>query len=95
MIPKSNERHLMLNKEVVEAVREGRFHIWSVETIEQGIEILTGMTAGVRGKSGKFPKGTLYHLVDERLKTMGEKLKLADKTKRKQRKKTAVAPAPK
>ena len=95
LIPKTNERHLMLNNEVVEAVREGRFHIWSVETIEQGIEILTGMTAGARGKNGKFPKGSLYHLVDERLRTMGERLKQAEKAKRKPRKKTAAATAPK
>ncbi len=95
LIPKTNERHLMLKNEVVEAVREGRFHIWSVETIEQGIEILTGMTAGARGKNGKFPKGTLYHLVDERLRTMGERLKQAEKAKRKPRKKTAAAAAPK
>jgi len=95
LIPKTNERHLMLNNEVVEAVREGRFHIWSVETIEQGIEILTGMTAGARGKNGKFPKGTLYHLVDERLRTMGERLKQAEKAKRKPRKKTAATAASK
>ena len=95
LIPKTNERHLMLKNEVVEAVREGRFHIWSVETIEQGIEILTGMTAGARGKNGKFPKGTLYHLVDERLRTMGERLKQAEKAKRKPRKKTAATAASK
>jgi lon-related putative ATP-dependent protease len=93
MIPKSNERHLMLNEEVVAAVKSGQFHIWSVETIEQGIEVLTGMPAGVRGKNKKFPKGTLYQLVDERLKKMGEFLKKqaekhADKRKRKPRAKT-------
>ncbi len=87
MIPKSNERHLMLNDEVITAVREGRFHIWSVETIEQGIEILTGMAAGTRGRNRKFPKGTIYQLVDEGLRTIGEKLKQAEKLKRKPRKK--------
>ncbi|MFA7061002.1 MAG: ATP-binding protein [Pedobacter sp.] len=95
MIPKVNERHLMLNNEVVEAVRAGTFHIWSVETIEQGIEILTEMAAGARGKSGRFPKGTLYHLVDERLRTMGEKLIQAEKNKRKPHKKPLAPPAPK
>ncbi|NVN90493.1 MAG: AAA family ATPase [Desulfuromonadales bacterium] len=74
MIPASNQRHLMLNDEVVEAVRSGVFSIWSVETIEQGIEILTGVPAGVRGKNGKFPKGTLYQCVDERLRQMNETL---------------------
>lgn len=91
MIPKSNERHLMLNDEVITAVREGRFHIWSVETIEQGIEILTGMVAGTRGRNRKFPKGTIYHLVDEGLRTIGEKLKQAEKLKRKPRKKLLPA----
>ncbi len=94
MIPRANERHLMLNEEVVAAVSAGRFHIWSVETIEQGIEILTGMPAGVRGKNGKFPKGTLYHLVSERLGKMAERLrKQAEKqeTKRKRKRKSAAA----
>jgi predicted ATP-dependent protease len=75
LIPKSNERHLMLNDEVVAAVTAGTFHIWSIETIEEGIEILTGMKAGARGRNDKFSKGTLYHLVDERLAKMGEILK--------------------
>jgi predicted ATP-dependent protease len=72
MIPKANEQHLMLNDEVLGAVRSGMFSIWSVESIEQGIEILTGVPAGVRGKNGKFPKGTLYQCVDERLRRMNE-----------------------
>jgi predicted ATP-dependent protease len=74
MIPRANERHLMLNDEVVEAVRAGRFHIWSVETIEQGIEILTGMPAGQRDKHGEFPKKTVFHLVDKRLASMAERM---------------------
>jgi predicted ATP-dependent protease len=83
IIPKSNERHLMLNDEVVAAVTAGSFHIWSIETIEEGIEILTGMKAGNRGKNGKYPKGTLYHLVDTRLARMGELLeKQSSKTLR-------------
>lgn len=86
MIPKSNERHLMLHEDVVAAVNAGQFHIWSVETIEQGIEILTGTPAGVRGKNRKFPKGTIYQLVDTRLQTMSNRLKdqkLKPKTKKK------------
>jgi predicted ATP-dependent protease len=74
IIPRANERHLMLNDQVVAAVSAGMFTIWSVETIEQGIEILTGVPAGARGKNGRFSKGTLYHLVDERLRRMGETL---------------------
>jgi lon-related putative ATP-dependent protease len=74
MIPKTNERHLMLNDEVIDAVAAGRFHIWSVETIEQGIEILTGMKAGQRDKHGEFPKKTVFHLVDKRLAEIEERM---------------------
>ncbi len=79
MIPKGNENHLMLDDEVIEAVREGKFHVWSVETIEEGIEILAGIPAGVRGESGRYPKGSLYALVDERLSVMGKRLREADR----------------
>jgi lon-related putative ATP-dependent protease len=74
MIPKANQRHLMLNDEVMEAVAAGKFHIWSVETIEQGIEILTGIKAGQRGKNGAFPKKSIFNLVDERLKQMAKSM---------------------
>jgi predicted ATP-dependent protease len=74
MIPKSNERHLMLHEDVVQAVNDGTFHIWSVETIEQGIEILTGIKAGQRGKNGKFTKGSIYQRVDDRLQAMDNQL---------------------
>ncbi|HIJ86990.1 MAG TPA: AAA family ATPase [Desulfuromonadales bacterium] len=86
MIPKANERHLMLNNDIIEAVTAGQFHVWSVETIEQGIEILTGVKAGQRGKNGEFPKGSLYQLVDDRLQEMTDKLneqKQKSKTKKK------------
>jgi len=74
MIPKANERHLMLNDDVLEAVVAGRFHIWSVATIEQGIEILTGMKAGQRDKHGAYPKKTVFHLVDRQLADMAERM---------------------
>jgi len=74
MIPKANERHLMLNDEVLEAVAGGRFHIWSVATIEEGIEILTGMKAGELSKHGTFPKKTIFHLVDKRLSEMAQRM---------------------
>ncbi len=75
MIPKSNERHLMLHERVIEAVNAEKFHIWSVETIEQGIEILTGVKAGQRDKNGKFSKGSVYQLVDDRLQEMADRLR--------------------
>ena len=62
----------MLKSEVVDAVREGRFHIWSVASIEQGIELLTGKKAGARRKDGTYPKGSIYALVDQRLKDLAQ-----------------------
>lgn len=75
MIPHSNLRNLMLNDEVVAAVKEGRFHIWSVETIDQGIEILTGIPAGERRDDGSYPEGSVNALVDQRLRDMLENMK--------------------
>ncbi|MDO9310025.1 MAG: AAA family ATPase [Deltaproteobacteria bacterium] len=75
MIPKTNERHLMLHEDVLKAVNAGQFHIWSVETIEQGIEILTGIKAGTRAKNGRFTKGSVFQLADDRLRIMAERLK--------------------
>lgn len=88
LIPKSNERHLMLHEDVVQAVAAGQFHIWSVETIEQGIEILTDTMAGKRGKNGKFPKGSIYQKVDDRLQKMAERMK-EQKQKPETRKRTS------
>ncbi|MHB8170796.1 MAG: Lon protease family protein [Thermincolia bacterium] len=67
MIPHQNVANLMLSEEVVDAVKEGKFHIYAVETIDQGIEILTGVPAGARDKRGKFPKGTVNYLIQEKL----------------------------
>lgn len=88
MIPKSNERHLMLHEDVIEAVNAGQFHIWSVETIEQGIEILTGISAGQRGKNGKYPKGSIYQKVDSRLQAMADRMK--EQSKKPKAKKRAI-----
>ena len=89
MIPKANERHLMLHEDVIAAVNAGQFHVWSVETIEEGIEILTGVKAGERGKNGAFPKGTVYQRVDTRLQAMSDKLN-EQKQKAKTRKKSVT-----
>jgi predicted ATP-dependent protease len=75
MIPASNVRNLMLKDEVVEAVRDGKFHIWSVETIDQGIEILTGIPAGEKQPDGAYPEGTINRMVDARLREMLESMK--------------------
>ncbi|MCD6317925.1 AAA family ATPase [Candidatus Aerophobetes bacterium] len=67
IIPKSNTKNLMLKKEVIEAVRKEKFHIYPISTIDEGMEILTGVKAGERGKDGKFPKGTVNYLVEDKL----------------------------
>jgi predicted ATP-dependent protease len=72
MIPRRNARHLMLDHEVVEAVREGKFSIWAVDTIDEGIEILTGVKAGRERKDGTFSPGSVHGRVKARLKKLLE-----------------------
>lgn len=72
IIPKANVPDLMLKAEVVEAVRQDRFNIWSVTNIEEGIGLLTGKKAGTRRKDGSYPKGSIYALADQRLKELAE-----------------------
>ncbi|MBI5189385.1 MAG: AAA family ATPase [Nitrospirae bacterium] len=79
MIPESNVRHLMLKDEVVDAVKDGRFHLWAINSIDGGIEVLTGRPAGERQEDGSFPDGTVNYLVDERLKAIGKGLKESGK----------------
>jgi predicted ATP-dependent protease len=67
LLPADNVVNLMLDDDVCEAVEQGLFHIFPVRTIEEAMEILTGMPAGARGKDGAFAPHTLYALVDERL----------------------------
>ncbi|MFH0844058.1 MAG: ATP-binding protein [Pseudomonadota bacterium] len=75
MIPESNVRDLMLRKDVVEAVERGKFHIYAVRTIDEGIEILSDRKAGDMGKDGTYPKGTINYLVNEKLRELAEGLK--------------------
>ncbi|MGF1640910.1 MAG: Lon protease family protein [Rhodospirillales bacterium] len=63
LIPSANMRHLMLRRDVVDACREGRFHVYAVDTIDQGIEILTGVPAGEADEAGAFPIGTVNRAV--------------------------------
>jgi predicted ATP-dependent protease len=67
LIPATNVRHLMLRRDIVEAARNGQFRIFPIETIDQGIELLTGFPAGVRDDDGKFPKGSVNRRVEDRL----------------------------
>ena len=72
MIPVQNVDNLQLSDEIVEAVKNKKFHIYSVSTIEEGIEVLTGVPAGKKGKDGHFPAGTINYLVYEKLKKYAE-----------------------
>ncbi len=75
LIPKANIPNLMLSPEVVEAIRAGQFHIYAVETVEQGIELLTGIPAGERQPDGTYPEGTVHRAVQERLRELAERVK--------------------
>jgi predicted ATP-dependent protease len=75
MIPQSNVDDLMLREDVLEAVATGRFHIWPIGRVEQGVELLTGIPAGSRNGSGKFEPGTVFARVDERLRDMARVMK--------------------
>jgi len=74
IIPESNMTNLMLKEEVIEAVNKGIFHIWAVKTIDEGIEILTGVPAGQRQEDGSFEEGSVNDRVNWRLKQMAEML---------------------
>ena len=68
MIPVQNIKNLNLNDEVVKAVKDGLFHVYAVSTIDEGIELLTGVPAGKKDKNGKFPAGTINYVAYEKLK---------------------------
>jgi ATP-dependent Lon protease len=75
MIPESNVQDLMLCKNVVDAVKKGKFHIYSVKTIDEGIGILTGKPGGDLQADGTYPAGSINYLVNEKLKSLAEGLK--------------------
>ncbi|OGI43432.1 MAG: ATP-dependent protease [Candidatus Muproteobacteria bacterium RBG_16_64_11] len=72
LIPAANVKHLMLRRDVIEACAAGKFHIYPVTTIDEGIELLTGMPAGERDANGLFPDGTVNQRVEVRLMVMAE-----------------------
>ena len=72
IIPAKNVRNLMLKQELVDSVKEGRFHIWPITTVEEGVEILTGLGAGVLQPDASYPEGTFFRKVDERLVELAE-----------------------
>jgi predicted ATP-dependent protease len=70
LIPSANKRHLMLRRDVVDAVAAGNFGIYAVDTVDEGVKIMTGMTAGARDATGTFPTGTFNERVESRLITL-------------------------
>jgi lon-related putative ATP-dependent protease len=72
LIPESNTRNLMLNEEVVEAVREGRFNVYPITHIDEGIELLTGMPAGQQDEDGSYPVGSINYRVEKRLENLAQ-----------------------
>ncbi|MCP2519549.1 AAA family ATPase [Candidatus Aminicenantes bacterium AC-708-M15] len=75
IIPEKNVKDLMLRDDVIQAVKEGKFHIYPIKTIDEGIEILTGVKAGKRKPDGTFEKGTVNYLVDKTLREFAEQWK--------------------
>ncbi|MFN2129369.1 MAG: Lon protease family protein [Anaerolineae bacterium] len=73
LIPSSNVKHLMLRQDVRDAVDAGKFQIFAVDTIDQGIEILTGIPAGEPDEEGNYPEGTVNYRVKQRLAELAEK----------------------
>jgi len=72
LIPAANAQSLMLRREVVDAAREGRFRVHAVETVDECLELLTGLEAGERGADGEFPEGSVNHRVREKLIELAE-----------------------
>jgi predicted ATP-dependent protease len=73
LIPASNRDNLMLRQEILDAVAAGQFHIYPVETIDQGMELLTGIEAGTPDENGEYPFGTVNYLVQRRLREMAQR----------------------
>lgn len=82
IIPERNVKNLMLKEAVVEAVKDGKFHIYPIEDIDEGIEILTGVDAGKKREDGTYSEGTVNYLVDKRLRDIARTLKEFDKGKK-------------
>lgn len=95
IIPQINVKNLMLKKEVVDAVKEGKFRVFAVRTVHEAIEILTGIPAGERRTDWTWTEGTVNFLVDKRLKEMSKKLKAEDKSEGEKKKEENNETAPK
>jgi lon-related putative ATP-dependent protease len=86
VIPQANVKNLMLKKEVVEAVNEGKFKVYAARTVDEGVSLMTGLPAGTAGEGGGYPEGSFNYLVDKKLKEMSKKLKTEEKPEAKEKK---------
>jgi predicted ATP-dependent protease len=78
MLPRSNLEHLVLREDVARAIADGKFHLYAVETVPQGIEVLTGVPAGERDGSGRFPASSVFGRVERRIIEIAERLREAE-----------------
>jgi Lon-like ATP-dependent protease len=78
LIPRANLPHLVLREDVARAIAEGRFNLYAVSSVSHGIEILTGLPAGERDSSGRFPASSVYGRVERRLIEIAERLRQAE-----------------
>ncbi|HVH42099.1 MAG TPA: ATP-binding protein [Labilithrix sp.] len=78
MLPRANLEHLVLREDVALAIKEGKFNLYAVETVPQGIEVLTGVPAGERDPSGRFPAGSVFGRVERRIIEIAERLREAE-----------------
>lgn len=85
IIPRSNLKHLMLRRDVVEACAENRFAIYAVETVDQAMELFTGRPAGGRGSDGRFPDGSINRKVEDRLRAFADVRKTLEGERRRHR----------
>ncbi|MCL5023974.1 MAG: AAA family ATPase [Nitrospirae bacterium] len=92
IIPAKNVKNLMLKREVVDAVGEGKFSIYPIDTVEEGLEILTGMPAGALGKDETYPEGSVHYLVMKRLTEISDAMKEKKEEKDEARKKEEDPP---
>jgi predicted ATP-dependent protease len=82
LMPSANLRNLMLRPDVVSAVQDGKFHIYAVSTVDEGLEVLTGVPAGARDPGGRYPEGSVNDLVGKKLAQYSEQLKkISDSTR--------------
>ena len=78
MIPRVNLPHLVLRPDVVQACADGRFHVYAIDNVTQGIEVLCGLPAGDRDSSGRFPAASIFGRVERRIIEIAERLRHAE-----------------